>query len=178
MCIRDSGQTPAHGAAILGQLDILKRLHELGADVLTPVDDRLMVRVRVRVRVRVSLPNPNPNPNPNPTPTPNPNPNTNPNPNQAPLDYALYFRQIPCADYLRSLGGEGYLSKKELAEAEFVGAKLLKLISIQSLARGGAVRKQVLAIRQTKYAEKHQGDQAGLDLGLVAEASKQGDASK
>ena len=105
-------------------------------------------------------------------------PNPNPNPNQAPLDYALYFRQIPCADYLRSLGGEGYLSKKELAEAEFVGAKLLKLISIQSMARGGAVRKQVLAIRQTKYAEKHQGDQAGLDLGLVAEASKQGDASK
>tara|TARA_B100000787_G_scaffold150682_1_gene123371 strand:+ start:546 stop:698 length:153 start_codon:yes stop_codon:yes gene_type:complete len=36
----------------------------------------------------------------------------------APLDYALYFRQIPCADFLRSLGGEGYLSKKETAEAE------------------------------------------------------------
>lgn len=137
-CRRLNGQTPAHGAAILGQLAILKRLHALGADVLTPVDDHLL----------------------------------------APLDYALYFRQIPCADYLRSLGGEGYLSKKELAEAEFVGAKLLKLISIQSLARGGAARKQMLAIRQTKYAEKHQSDQAGLDLGLVAEASKQGDASK
>ena len=35
----------------------------------------------------------------------------------APLDYALYFRQIPCADFLRSLGGEGYLSKKETADA-------------------------------------------------------------
>jgi len=76
-CRRFNGQTPAHGAALMGQLHILKRLHELGADVLSPVDDRDM----------------------------------------APLDYALYFRQIPCADFLRSLGGEGYLSKKETAEA-------------------------------------------------------------
>jgi len=130
-CRRLNGQTPAHGAAILGQLDILKRLHELGADVLSPVDDRIM----------------------------------------APLDYALYFRQIPCADYLRSVGGEGYLSKRETAEAEFVGAKLLKLINIQSMARGGAARKQMLVIRQTNYAKKHQSDQAGLDVGLLAGSS-------
>jgi hypothetical protein len=35
-CRRLNGQTPAHGAAILGQLDILKRLHELGCAVLHP----------------------------------------------------------------------------------------------------------------------------------------------
>ena len=88
----------------------------------------------------------------------------------APLDYALYFRQIPCADFLRSLGGEGYLSKKETAEAEFVGAKLLKLINLQSMARGGAARKQMLVIRQANYAKKHESDQAALDV--LAGASK------
>ena len=39
-CRRLNGQTPAHGAAILGQLDILKRLHELGADVVHAYDDQ------------------------------------------------------------------------------------------------------------------------------------------
>ena len=32
-CRRLNGQTPAHGAAILGQLDVLQRLHELGRAV-------------------------------------------------------------------------------------------------------------------------------------------------
>ena len=53
-----------------------------------------------------------------------------------------------------------------------MGAKLLKLINIQSMARGGAARKQMLVIRQANYAKKHESDQAGLDVGLLAGASK------
>ena len=52
-----------------------------------------------------------------------------------------------------------------------MGAKLLKLINIQSMARGGAARKQMLIVRQTNYAKKHQSDQAGLDVGLLAGSS-------
>lgn len=39
-CRRLNGQVPAHSAAIHGHLDVLKKLADLGADVLTPVDER------------------------------------------------------------------------------------------------------------------------------------------
>ena len=38
-CKRLNLQVPAHGAAVWGHTPVLQRLHELGADVLTPVDD-------------------------------------------------------------------------------------------------------------------------------------------
>lgn len=42
-----------------------------------------------------------------------------------------------------------------------MGAKLLKLINIQSMARGGAARKQMLIVRQTNYAKKHESGRGG-----------------
>lgn len=58
-----------------------------------------------------------------------------------------------------------------------MGAKLLKLINIQSMARGGAARKAMLVVKNLNYAKKHESDQAGLDVGLLEGANK-GDASK
>ena len=52
-----------------------------------------------------------------------------------------------------------------------MGAKLLKLIKIQAMARGKKTRMEMLVIRQTNYDKKHQSDQAGLDVGLLAEAA-------
>jgi hypothetical protein len=54
-------------------VDVLKKLVELGAEVLSPTDDKRM----------------------------------------APLDYAAYFRQTGCVDYLRGLGGKGYTTEYE-----------------------------------------------------------------
>ena len=77
------------------------------ADVLSPVDDRIMAPLDYALYFRQVRPSPPPF-----TPTPHPHPAPPPPP-----------CQIPCADYLRSLGGKGYLSKKETAEVS-VGSGL------------------------------------------------------
>lgn len=142
VCRRLNGQTPAHGAAMMGHIEVLKRLHELGADVLTPVDDQSM----------------------------------------APLDYALYYRQMPSVEFLRSLGGgENYMSLKETAAAEMAAAKLLKLAKIQALAKGGVARKQLMVIKKTGFDKKHKSETDGMGyvgqgMAELAAASEAADA--
>lgn len=110
-------QTPAHGAAMWGNVECLRKLHELGADVLSPLDTH----------------------------------------GKAPLDYAMYYRHMACEDYLRAIGGAGYLTEHERAAAAAATRKLAASIQIQAGLRGRSaralVRNALTARRQVKPAE-------------------------
>lgn len=102
-CRRLNLMVPAHGAAIWGHVNVLQRLHDLGADVLTVVDDKGF----------------------------------------APLDYALYFRQTGCAQFLRALGGDGFqtaLERGELSsEVALVMASKNKEVSFADMRRNSYI---------------------------------------